>query len=773
MAVAAFGMLFTSCAKDDAASDGALVSFTVNAPEVATRYGEGTTATTLYWAVYDQNGRVESLQGEKDIQLSTNVELKLIQGRSYHVLFWAANAQAPYAVDWDAKTMEVDYDALSANQESYDAFYKYEDLGTVNGAMSKTVELTRPFAQLNIATGDKDEATAAELVVAQTEVTVKNIFSTLNFADGAVSNEVETTFVLADRANGTITANDKEYDQISMNYLLVGGKKLVNVTLGINGELTRSYTSVPVERNYRTNIVGNLLTSAADFTVVILPGFIDDQEGYEPHPNKGSVDELVLAAQLGGEYTLTGDITLTEPLTIPEGVTFVLDLNGKTISAESGNVIKNNGTLILLGDVTTRTSSVASIVSGNTYGVNNSGTLTVNGVKINAIYNSGNLTFNDGIIENTISGRHGIYHCGSELTINAGEFSSTSGNELIHATSANTTTINGGTFTQIGKSYLFGQANAAIDINGGTFNGYVNDNGTNDKMRPGCAVVKGGTFNFDPAAWVAEGYDVLYVAATNSYTVVEGTVVDNATELQSALENATAGSTVVLAENVNYGTIEVDELQDVTIEGNEDAAVRFVTTADSKIENVTIKNVDFAFETGANQTGGAFVVINKDAAIENLVIEGCNIVGDGNKNSYGITGQNPNASIVVKQCNFSNVGYAIQTISAGGYASLVVEECTFDNIISWAIMPQYGSYAGDLTITGCNFKNSNGGLVKSGALTAGHTFTFTNNTITNCKGHDDSDAKWFSFDTTAGTAVVSGNTKDGVDWTPNAANGLK
>ena len=120
-----------------------------------------------------------------------------------------------------------------------------------------------------------------------------------------------------------------------------------------------------------------------------------------------------------------------------------------------------------------------------------------------------------------------------------------------------------------------------------------------------------------------------------------------------------------------------------------------------------------------------------------------------------------------------NVGYAIQATAAGGYKSLVVEGCTFKNIISWAIMPQYGSYSGNLTITGCNFSDSKGGLVKSGALTADHTFTFTNNTFTNCAGHDGKDSKWFEFNVSAGTSVISGNIKDGAAWTPGVAEGLK
>ena len=110
-------------------------------------------------------------------------------------------------------------------------------------------------------------------------------------------------------------------------------------------------------------------------------------------------------------------------------------------------------------------------------------------------------------------------------------------------------------------------------------------------------------------------------------------------------------------------------------------------------------------------------------------------------------------------------------MAAGGWESLVVENCKFDNIRSWAIMPQYGSYMGDLTVNGCEFVNCVGGLVKAGALTAGHTFTFTNNTINGCTVSGDHN--WFSFNVSEGTSVVENNTKDGQPWTPTSANGLK
>ena len=239
-----------------------------------------------------------------------------------------------------------------------------------------------------------------------------------------------------------------------------------------------------------------------------------------------------------------------------------------------------------------------------------------------------------------------------------------------------------------------------------------------------------------------------------------------ADELNAALAAATPGSTIALTGD-NYGTIALGELKDVTLEGNNAATVVFTTDANSKLENVTIKAMEFVYD-GSNTNCG--VVINAAAQIENLVIEDCSFAGTGAKAGRGIYGQNPNATIVVKNCVFENLGYPIYTMAAGGYKSLEVVDCAFEAIKSWAIMPQYNDYQGDLTVDGCTFTNCTGGLVKAGAFTAGHTFTFTNNTITNSSEHPAKN--WFTINTAAATAVVSGNTRDGAAWTPGAAEGL-
>ncbi len=307
---------------------------------------------------------------------------------------------------------------------------------------------------------------------------------------------------------------------------------------------------------------------------------------------------LEAALKNGGVYKLTDNISLDKSLSSSDAET-VIYLNGNSISGagivnngtltlnaaksastfslrsraignavtvESGNAIKNNGTLTLNG---------VTVYSASTYGLNNAGTVTVNGGKINAIFNSGAAIIKDVTLANTISGIHGIYHCGSALTINGGMFSTTSRNGLIMAQGSNVT-INDGTFTQIGKAYLLEPANAGIVINGGTFNGYVNDNGTNDTMRPGAAVVYGGTFNFEPTNWLADDSTVKSVEINGEYlvidaewntTAVNGLLVKGGNEYRVYNAEGFAGLNAMMANKTAGKDVVVELMADIDMTG--------------------------------------------------------------------------------------------------------------------------------------------------------------------------------------------------------------
>ena len=90
---------------------------------------------------------------------------------------------------------------------------------------------------------------------------------------------------------GKLTVNATDYAYMGLNYLLVGGENdtqsLIKADLSLykegddtNPVNTLAFSNVPVQRNYRTNIVGNLLTSQVQFNVTI-DGNYDNESNIE------------------------------------------------------------------------------------------------------------------------------------------------------------------------------------------------------------------------------------------------------------------------------------------------------------------------------------------------------------------------------------------------------------------------------------------------------------------------------------------------------------
>lgn len=278
MAVAAVAMWATACTKDndvvEPVEQTSEITFTISTIEYITRaeFGKGEQATDLYWAVYDQNTKQRLFKSETPAtmtNLTAQVVIPFVNGMSYDVLFWAgAETDAtPYTVYWDTATMAYKADTtLYANQESYDAFFCYHKVGLVSGPVTQDIKLKRPFAQVNIATADHS---TAGFTVAESKVTVKDVYSAFNLRDGvAMGTKAPLTLNYATKPAGTITLDGKTYDLLAVNYLLVDkDKTTIDITMDCKDASSNvksfNYSAVPVQQNYKTNIVGNLLSNGS------------------------------------------------------------------------------------------------------------------------------------------------------------------------------------------------------------------------------------------------------------------------------------------------------------------------------------------------------------------------------------------------------------------------------------------------------------------------------------------------------------------------------
>ena len=395
--LAIVAMIATSCQQETDlgvnAGEAAAVSFNVGTPTRA--YSDGLKAENLQYHVYTEDGvLLANLSGTATLEGgSANVKLDLSTGDTYYVLFWA-DAAGYYTVNPTAKTVTVDYTNAVSNDENRDAFYAYHKIENVQAGQVENVELKRPFAQLNIGTNDYDKMVDAGREIKYVQVAT-TAYKTFLFAENEVANEVEVTYAYAALPEGE-TFPVADYKYMAMNYLLVGStKSLVEVKVdfstnadgtGYNNQFTVG--SVPVQRNYRTNIYGSLLTNNVDVNVEIKPGFDnDDKYGVDLNGNTyakvETAAEFASAFESGSEIDiviLEGDINLNDllsraadpSLTVASGKEITLDLNEKTLSATSTQTGKNYNMFDVRGVLTVKNGTISYEHVGENMGWNSS-----------------------------------------------------------------------------------------------------------------------------------------------------------------------------------------------------------------------------------------------------------------------------------------------------------------------------------------------------------------------------------------------------------------
>ena len=275
-----------SCQRESLEPEAVGVTYTINLPEVAqTKGNSGYTEYDLYYEVYKTVDAAEletaGILFEKTVEMTGNtvtLTLDLLNDQNYTILFWANKKGIGNDVFGRSDLRKVEIKSSLSNNNDRDAFYGMDQLVNYDAATGRTVTLTRPFAQLNIATL---VSTTAGYVMTPTEsyVKVTKVPTVFNVLTSEASGDAEVVFDWAAVPAGK-KVNDK-YDLVAMNYVLVP-ESIVDVYYQIktvNGTVNNSVGNVPLKPNYRTNIVGNLLTSNATYTIELKPGFEGESVG--------------------------------------------------------------------------------------------------------------------------------------------------------------------------------------------------------------------------------------------------------------------------------------------------------------------------------------------------------------------------------------------------------------------------------------------------------------------------------------------------------------
>ena len=374
-----------SCQRENLEPAGNTVTFTVEAPgAIATKgtinagatIADGTNVNEVHYAVYkthsgvdysiDDSGAIDGplAQGFVPMEgLRASINFDLLQDQEYTVIFWAQVKDADHYELGDLRTIKV-ATSVMGNDETRAAFYARYDFSTYEHK-DHVVTLKRPFAQLNLLTTAESltpvqtgQTQGYTIDVKKSEVVVAGLAAEFNTLTGLApepESDAKFVFQMADtpeeQGQETLVVNGKAYHYVSMNYFFVPqDEKLVDIKYTVStdkGDIKNEIVSVPVKENYRTNIIGNLLTKESTFEIVVDPNFggqelvpvWDQREVSEPaKPTKG---------EYAGKYVIS---TASELAWLSAAVNGTLPVVTKATEVPAKQTFKNE-TFVLLEDI--------------------------------------------------------------------------------------------------------------------------------------------------------------------------------------------------------------------------------------------------------------------------------------------------------------------------------------------------------------------------------------------------------------------------------------
>ena len=437
-------LLLTSCQRDElqgGSISGEEVSVSISAVvpgdggavvKSAEDPGNGSEVNRCILEVYllegEDGSATASLYGTRHIvkmqdKKASFEDLNLITGQKYRFVLWADHVDNPdteagLAVDkfyeTDAadglQTVTMVTESYAGNEDKRDAFfYRSDNAVTVDGPADYTLQLKRPFGQLNIITTDYGliPKTHKDLLPAKVQLAYKSIPTGINLltgellsSDGSITTQ-DVTGTAVDIADLSVSGNS-DARQLSFDYILAPatGQHVINELkmsfLKSDGSATGitdyTFKSLPVQRNYRTNVSGALLTDRAGVDVKVEPGFGGDEKVIDGKLVISSVDRLMNALENGGRVMLAQDMEIDrsseestvqgdDPNRIVVDEDVEIDLNGHklTLKGES-RMAANNAEIKISNGYIESESQRAEIFR---FFANERGTVVVEDVKMN------------------------------------------------------------------------------------------------------------------------------------------------------------------------------------------------------------------------------------------------------------------------------------------------------------------------------------------------------------------------------------------------------
>lgn len=274
---------------------------------------------------------------------------RLVSGHDYRFVFWADHVTDNSSAEALAQDLHYDTEefpivsfkeeedgtlSYSSNDDTRDAFFTAE-VRNISGPSSLSFDLKRPFGQLNIITTDWGVIpgdVVDQLRPSNVRLNFKSLPNSIDLVSGDVTGDVEIISEVVEVSQVPLNGDSK---QLSFDYIFAkDGEQTVledftmDFLLDDDTDVTDPYTftNIPVQRNYQTNVSGALLTDRTGIDIEVVPDFND------PDLDKDAeLLKLMKVLEEGGNYTLQEDVEITEALVMNGNVTATIDLNGCNI----------------------------------------------------------------------------------------------------------------------------------------------------------------------------------------------------------------------------------------------------------------------------------------------------------------------------------------------------------------------------------------------------------------------------------------------------------
>lgn len=672
-AIAAMAVLAGACAKEQVGSaDGETVemTFNVDVPEttITTKgLSDAAQVDELVFQVFltgtkDKNKHYENkpvpelTQVVPVVDKKATVKVNLVKGQKYSYAFWAQSKGTGYYNTSDLRAVKMNTDKVKANDPNMDAFYGFMEGNTASKSYSERIPLYRALAQVNFGAkaldrSDALQATASSVTLSKVPDIFHPFWKTSETSKGKGEITYASNAVVSDEklAIGDKT-NKTEYDYLATVYVLAdkADPMLIDASATItlsNGRTTKiAVPNAPIQVNYRTNILGDLLNVEGVWNITVDEEFKGGDKIYDP-----------LGSDLykGSAVTLTEDYSAFTPsgVVIPMKAVSSLDLNGYTFKNENGTALDVRGSL------------------------------TING--------SGQVLC-DGPVGEAYAAV--FVQDGGKVVINDGYYYSKNGNSCIYVQAGKVT---GNTITIGGEVKPLYYGGGIVEINGGVFEADANKFvlNQNDYIENDCCFsVKGGIFvGFNPAevnechgkvtSFVADGYKAVKTTYNGKTAWKVEAIPAVTTQEAFNTEIGKANSTVVLA----AGTYDMPSTiaDGVTIIGNGEGTVLDMVKKNTTCKNATFKNVKILCEATTNYKG----FIGSD----NTVFENCTFTGK--HFSYG--------KETYKKCHFIQEASDYNMWVYGKDVDYI--DCTFEGKGKFLNVFNEGNPLITVNIQGCKF----------------------------------------------------------------------